>query len=311
MNDIRLLLLAAGAGGLTLVVFFVWRAMLERRRLRRERRLHGGTEDTSVLARNLPRPPTPDLAGRIDQGFERLVQRSGLEVTPEQVLGLIVLLGVVLGAGLYLWREQVGLAIGGLVVGMLAPLVVLWVLKGRYQRQLQTQLPDALYLIARSLRAGLSMDQAIDLAGDEGPRPLGAEFHHCSASLQLNLPLVTALEKMAERVQLVDFTAFVSVVSFHQRTGGNLPLLLDRLAAGARDRNQFRGQFWAATAQGRITSVALAAAAPLLLILYALFQPDFVQSFVQDSRGIALLIGVGVLQIIGMIWIYRILKVDY
>jgi tight adherence protein B len=311
MTDIRVLLLAGGAAVLMLVVFLVVRAVLEARRARRERRLHGTMEDSGVLVRGAVHPPTPDLAGRIDEGFERLVQRSGVESSPEQILGLIVLFGVVIGTALYLWREQIALAVGGLVLGMLVPLVVLWFLKGRYQRQLQAQLPDALYLIARSLRAGLSLEQAIELVGDDGPRPMGAEFQRCSATLRLNLPLVTALEKMDERIQLVDFTAFVSVVSFHQRTGGNLPLLLDRLAAGARDRNQFRGQFWASTAQGRITSVALAAAAPLLLIGYALFQPDFVQSFVQDSRGIALLIGVAILQIIGIIWIYRILKVDY
>jgi tight adherence protein B len=97
----------------------------------------------------------------------------------------------------------------------------------------------------------------------------------------------------------------------HQKTGGNLPLMLDRLAASARDRNQFRGQFWAATAQGRITSIALALAAPALVLGYLIFQPEFAQSFLSDPRGWLFLGVVAVLETIGVIWVWRILKIDY
>ena len=116
---------------------------------------------------------------------------------------------------------------------------------------------------------------------------------------------------MADRLQLLDVNALATTIGFYQTTGGNLPLLLDRLAAGARDRNQFRGQFWATTAQGRITSLALAAAAPLLILGYLIFQPDHVQAFLQSPRGWGILAGAAVLEVIGLFWVYRILKVTY
>src|SRR5262249_6040563 len=152
-----------------------------------------------------------------------------------------------------------------------------------------------------SLRVGTSLEQAIDLVGNEGPKPVATEFSICAGSLELGLPLSVSLQNMAQRINLVDFNAFVSTVALHQKTGGNLPLMLDRLAASARDRSQFRGQFWAATAQGRITSIALALAAPILIVGFLVFKPDFADNFLRDPRGWMFLGIVAVLELIGVI----------
>lgn len=308
MSEYLPLLLGAGIGVLALAIIFVVRAVAEQRRLKRERRL-SNPESGILLRRSAPDAST--FGNRLDAGFQRLVERTGLEATPEQILASMTLLGVVLGGALYLWRESIGLGMLGLFLGMAVPFAVVLFLKSRQQSRIQALLPDAFYLLARSLRAGMSLEQAIQVLGEDGPEPLAAEFRRCAASVQLGLSVTTALEMAAERIQLLDFNAFVSTVSFQQRAGGNLALLLDRLAIGARDRNQFRGAFWAATAQGRITALALALAAPAMVLGYLIFQPDHVQTFLASPSGWMFLAVVLVLEVIGCFWIYQILKIDY
>ncbi len=304
------LLLGGAAAVLGLIVYLAFQRWAERGRAERERRL-GLDEQSGVLVGGRNPVAEADWSGRMDDGFERMVQQTGLGVTGEEIVASMCLLGVLIGGGLYLWRDQLGLGLLGFALGVFTPLAVVYLLRGRHQALVQEQVPDALYLIARSLRAGMSLQQAIELMAEEGAKPAALEFERCAQSIRLGLSPATAVQMMAERLGLIDLNAFASVVAFHQTVGGNLPLLLDRLAAGARDRNQFRGQFWAATAQGRITAIALAAAAPLLVMGYILFQPDHVQGFLNSSRGWMMLAVAAGMEVIGMVWVYQVLKVEY
>ena len=104
---------------------------------------------------------------------------------------------------------------------------------------------------------------------------------------------------------------FVTAVTLHRTVGGNLALLLDRVAASTRDRTTFRGFVQAATALARITGFFIAAAAPVLFIAYMFLQPAFISTFLQSPAGIrALWIALG-LEVIGLIWMYYLLRNDY
>jgi tight adherence protein B len=185
-----------------------------------------------------------------------------------------------------------------------------WILQNRQRRRLQNQLPDAFYLLARSLRAGMSLEQAIALSGEEGEKPLADEFRLCSQQINLGLTVSAALQLTARRIRLLDFDALVSTVAMYQTTGGNLPMLLDRLAAGTRDRNQLRNHFLAATALGRATAIALALAAPALLLAYAIFQPSWGIEFFRNRAGWTTLgICLG-LEAVGAVWLYNLMRFE-
>jgi tight adherence protein B len=314
MSELPLILLGCLAGVVTLVVVLLVHGWLAQRRALFQKRLLGqepGAEDSAMLSTQLA-PDTPrGWAGRMDQAFERLIQQTGLEMDAAQALGLMCLAGVALGGALYLWRETVWLGVFGLVFGCGSVLALFWFLRTRYKRQLQDQIPDMFYLLARSLRAGLSLEQAIALAGEQGARPLADEFHRCAAHLKLGLSASAAVQISARRIQLLDFDAFASTVAMYQSTGGNLALLLDRLAAGARDRTQYRNHFLAATALGRVTAICLGFAAPLLLLAYAVFQPGFATTFFQSAAGWTTIVVIALLELAGIIWLYRLLKFDY
>jgi tight adherence protein B len=247
----------------------------------------------------------------VDRWFDTAVLRSGLDASPAGVVALSSLLALLFAAGLYFWKQQIGLTLLGVVLGVAIPVIVVAIMQGRYKRRIQEQLPDALYLLAGSLRSGLTMDQALEFFSQRGNKPLADEFKHTAGLLRLGHPVTMALRATADRIGLLDFDLLVSTVGLHAQTGGNLALLIDRLAASVRDRNQFRGQFRATTAQSRIVAVAIGAAVPLFLLTYALFEPEHVSAFFASTTGWWILIGCVVMEIIGVFWLWRVFRVEY
>jgi tight adherence protein B len=301
---------AAGAGVavvvLLLVLFVVRGGAARRERLRRRLEGEGRDEPGSFL---LPGPPK-NFDEKVDRYFDRLAKGTAGGFTGQQAVGIILMTGLVAAAGIWLWSENILYSAAGMFAAGLGVYFILRWLHARYLRTLQNQLPDVLFLLARSLRAGMSLEQAINLAAEQGGKPLADEFGQCAYHMRLGLSALAAVQLMADRLRLVDFNAFASTVALHQSVGGNLAMLLDRLAAGARDRNQFRNHLLVATALGRVTAIFLGGAAPALLLGYAIWQPDYIQAFFQSTNGLITVIIVFVLEIIGVIWLYNLLSVE-
>jgi len=116
---------------------------------------------------------------------------------------------------------------------------------------------------------------------------------------------------MARRVRLTDFDVFVTIVTLHRTMGGNLAHLLDRVASTTRDRNLFRGYFMAATALGRTTAFVIAAAAPLIFVGYAIWQPNFINYFTESAIGLRALGSALILEVVGAVWLFLLLRIDY
>lgn len=319
-ETLSMLLVVGGIVAIFLVAFLAIRGIVDRRRELFVRRLQAaGNANESILveqyeqvlrthssSRNKRSPAT-----KLDQSFIRMVERTGLALHPDQALGIVCLVGVVIAATLYLWRGELWLVMVGLIVGMAMPLGILYYLQGRWRWQVQTQLPDAFFLLARSLRAGLSLEQALELAGKEGLEPIASEWRRASEKINLGLAVPAALQSVGKRLQLMDFNVFVSVVALHRATGGNLALLMDRLAQSTRDRNQYHGYFRSATALGRITAVAIGAAVPLIFVGYAIFEPTYAARFFESAAGLTSLAVAFCLELVGGIWLYYLLKMEY
>jgi tight adherence protein B len=297
----------------TMMLFMlVGRASLSRGK-EKERRLSGdsgesgvGLQHTSFLA-----GPPPGTRSRFDQWFETAVLRSGLKASPPGVVAFMLLLGIALGGGLFLWKERIWLAGFGLMLGVGLPLAVVALAHRRYRRKLQSQLPEAFRMLAGSVRAGQTIEQAVEFYAERGVKPLADEFAHAAALMRLGMSPYAALQSTATRVRLLDFDLLVSTVGLYTQTGGNLVLLMERLAESVRDRNQFQSQFFAATAQARIVAIAIGAAGPALFVVYILADPEHVQTFLESSRGWFMLGMCALLETIGVIWLWQILKIDY
>ncbi|MFO0845113.1 MAG: type II secretion system F family protein [Gemmataceae bacterium] len=256
------------------------------------------------------RPPRT-VGESLDRWFERVVGRSEVAMSGSLAASYLLLLGVVAGAGVWLWNERVELAMPAALLAMAGLLSFYWFMHWRWKRAVQEQLPDTFHLMSRSLRAGLTVDQSVKLIAEQGEKPIAAEFKRTGEHLDLGLTVPAAFQMTAERIGLPDFSLLVSLIAMHRQTGGNLALLVDRLAQTVRSRNQFRGHVAAVTALGRLSGLCIALAAPAFLIFYYLIYPDYLSRLTESQQGLsALMLALG-LEVVGVTWLLWLLRVDY
>lgn len=290
---------------------------LARRRL--ERRLQevaqpGGAADESIVLRPTEGPlPLIDRAiGRTQTGsrLAALLEQAGVQTTPSAIVVTSVLLGVLCAlAGQMLLRVPAALLIT-VPLGTAAP--VLWLLQRRAKRlkAFEEQFPDALDLVARAIRAGHSFQTALGMTADELTPPVAPEFRKVFDQQNFGLPLREALEALAARVPLVDVKFFVTAVAIQRDTGGNLAEILDNLSRVVRERFKIQRQVRVHTAHGRITGFVLLALPVFLAIALSLINPEHMRPLFQERMGQTMIVATIVMQIIGFIWIRRVIRIE-
>jgi tight adherence protein B len=171
-------------------------------------------------------------------------------------------------------------------------------------------LPESIDLVGRALRAGHPLSAGFKMAADDGPEPVAGEFRRVFEEQRFGLPLQDSLLSMADRVNLVDVRILVTAILIQREVGGNLAEILDNLSSVVRARFTIRRQIRVFTAQGRMTGYLLSAL-PLIIfsILYTL-NPEYMSILFTDPIG-KILVAVAVsMQLLGFLWIRKIIKIE-
>ena len=175
----------------------------------------------------------------------------------------------------------------------------------------EEQFPEAIDLVARALRAGHALPTALQMAGEEIPDPVGAEFKHLFDQQNYGLSLTDALRNFAQRVPVLDARFFVTAVQTQREMGGNLSEVLDRLSAVIRERFKVKRQVRAVSAHGRITGVVLGLLPPAVAGVLFILSPDHVRLLVDDPLGLYMVMGALLFQGIGVLAIRKIVDVEF
>jgi tight adherence protein B len=263
--------------------------------------------------RRLPRPgPTGSGAvASFDRGFVELLRDAGLTWDPTATALLLILWGTLCGAIVFFFDERVEPAVVAGLLGAVLPAVYLYYLRVRRQTQLQDQLPAALETLARSIRAGHPLDQAIGLLGEHSPEPLAREFRWCAKQLEMGLALPVVARSLVQRVRLYDIRILAATLVVHRQAGGNVVMVLERLAQVVRERINFRRQLRATTAAGRLSAGMVAMVAPAVFVYFFFFRQDYLRTMLQSGLGQALLAVIVLLEVVGLIWTARLLRSPY
>jgi tight adherence protein B len=153
--------------------------------------------------------------------------------------------------------------------------MVLRSMRDRRHKKFGIQLPEALELITRSLKAGHPVPVAIAMVAREMPDPIGTEFGVVADEVTYGSDLVSALGAMYERVGHEDLPLFVTAVSIQSTTGGNLREILDGLSKVIRERGKLRRKVRAISTEGRISAYILSAVPVLLGVGLMVLMPQF------------------------------------
>jgi tight adherence protein B len=250
-------------------------------------------------------------SGRLLDPVKRSLANSGLPLTIGVVLLGCGFIASAMFAALYFLTSSLGQsALLALIAGSIPYLWVRWV-AARRLRKLEEQLPQAVDMIAVSLRAGHAIPTGLLMVAEELADPLGAEFRLLYDQQTYGKPLPDVLREFADRVPLLDARIFVTAVLTQRETGGNLAEMLDKLAAVIRERFRIRRQVRSLSAHGRFTGWTLASLPPTLAVILFLIAPTHLRLLVDDPLGRQLLAGAVGLQIVGMLAIRRIVSVEF
>jgi tight adherence protein B len=186
-----------------------------------------------------------------------------------------------------------------------------WLIMRRRRRlkRFAAQLPDALELIARALRAGHSLAAGFNLVAGEMSNPIAKEFERVFEEQNLGIPMEEALEGITDRVPNLDLKFFVTAVILQRQTGGDLAEILDKIGHLIRERFKIWGQVQALTGEGRLSGVVLLALPPVLFLTVYRMNPDYVMVLFTDPLGKKMLIGGAIMQFLGAVVIRKIVNI--
>ncbi len=266
-------------------------------------------ESESLATRADAYLPPRTFFGRTDRGFSRVVRDSYYGLTTDGAILWMLLVGGLFATLAFIAVPDVLGAAAAFLVGMAITFAFLLAARNRRRRAIQEQLPDGCFQLARGLRAGLALPDALQQTSEYTPSPLSDVFRSCGKSISLGLAAPAVMRRAAEDVQLTDFDQLAAVVALNTETGGDLPTLLDRLAAAIRDRNQFRGYFRSVTALARISALFVALGAPVALLIYFLaYRYELFLPFVYSPLGFWMILAAVVLEVLGIVWILWLLR---
>jgi tight adherence protein B len=290
---------------------------LAARRLDRRLREVSFTQDEgtgqSALVNERPRGPLPAvdrLLGSGNPALTKLIEQSGVRTTPSALA--LATVGAAAGAGLLcsLFAVNPLFWLVAALLGAGAPL--LWLSHKRSSRmaRFEEQFPEALDLLSRAIRAGHAFQTAMGMVADELQAPVGTEFRTSFDQQNFGLPVREVLAQMTERVPLLDVKFFVTAVTIQRETGGNLAEILDNLAHVVRERFKIHRQVRVHTAHGRFTGWVLMALPAALAVALSFINPEHMKLLFEESMGRMMILVAIVMQIIGYVWIRRVIKIE-
>lgn len=211
----------------------------------------------------------------------------------------------------------IGFTIGGIgpalvfgIIGALFPILVVKNKKKQRFERLTGEIGDCLTVMSNSLRAGYSFQQAMDLVAKEMSGPLAKEFRKTLREISLGVPTEQALINLTKRVESDDLDLMISAVLIQRQVGGNLAEVLDNISHTLRERIRIKGEIKTLTAQGRISGLIIGLMPPILFAILMVINPGYVGILIKTEAGIMMLMAGVASEIIGVMFIKRIVSIE-
>lgn len=237
-----------------------------------------------------------------------LIEQSGVKWTVGRIV-FTTLLFICVGALLGNWWIAPGLWgwAPGLILGAV-PYLYLLQKRNRRIRRFGEQLPEAIDLMARGLRAGQALPAAVEIVAQECDDPLRSEFRRAADEQSFGLPFREAMLNLSRRTPVPDLQFLVTAILVQRETGGNLAQILDKTSHVIRERVRVAGQVRIRTAQGRFTGWVLTGLPFVVFIGMNFLHPGYGQILFEDPNGRLWVEIAAVCMAVGVIAIRRIVN---
>lgn len=243
------------------------------------------------------------------QALDRLLQQSGMSLMVTHFLGYTAMTafgGMASGAllGFPFLASLVCAAAGGAL-----PLLFVSSAKRKRLARIERQLPEAIDLMARALKAGHAFSGALQMVSTDGPEPVAAEFRITFDEINFGVSVQDSLMNLAARVPITDLRYFVIAVLIQRESGGNLAELLEKISGLIRDRLNLLGRIRVLSAEGRMSAWILSCLPFGAALMINIANPGFLAVLWTDPVGLSMVGGAAVMMALGIFTMSRIIKI--
>ncbi len=259
-------------------------------------------------------------AGEYSKDTARQFEDLFLFIPPEKILRLMHVAALVVFLMVFMVSGNLT-SLTGIVRGVIAggigcaviytlPQLVIKILRKRRVERFNAQLANALDGMSNALKAGFSIQQAFETIVQEGENPIAQEFGMFLQQLRVGVTFENALSDMERRVGSDDLTLMIQSIEIARQTGGNLTEVFERIADTIRERRTIEGKIESLTAQGRIQGRVVGLMPLIMGIVLYFLDPQMMLMFVRSMAGIIILCLIFILEILGFVFIRRIVNID-
>ena len=300
-------------------IFLTWNAYKGPEKTRIAKRLQaisasGGRGEAATLAKQRLLAQTPELQSvllsipRIKL-LDRLLLQSGLNINVAGFLGISIAAAIVgMLVAIFFGMPLLLMVVFAVVAGML-PLMFVLRAKAKRMTVIESQLPDALDLMGRAMRAGHAFPSALRMVGNEMPEPIASEFRTVFDEINYGISTQEALTNLSTRVPSTDLSYFVIAVLIQHETGGNLSELLGNISGIIRERLKLMMTVRVLSAEGRLSAWILTLLPFGLAFVLQIVNPKFLSVLWTDPMGIKMVaIALGMM-VLGIFAMSRIIKI--
>jgi len=212
-------------------------------------------------------------------------------------------------AGGLILTDEVLSALVLAILGYLGPSFYVRWRRDRRRMLFDMQLPDTLQLITNSLRSGFSFIKSIEVAAQSSVPPMSHELAVVLRETTLGMSSDDALHNMARRVQSPDFDIVVSAYLIQREVGGNLAVVMEKVADTVRQRLRLRGEMKVLTAQGKFSGWIVGLLPVAVFAVLSVASPGYFEPLLTDRFGLQLLAFAICFQLIGVLAIKKIVTI--
>ncbi|MCM3900318.1 MAG: type II secretion system F family protein [Pyrinomonadaceae bacterium] len=240
--------------------------------------------------------------------LDRMIRQADVHITVSRLLAFSGVAGLMAALAAYTVLNSVAAVMLSVLAASL-PILHIARTHSKRLRAFNAQLPDTLDLLSRSLAVGHAFSESLHQVASEMPDPIAKEFRITFEEQKLGLSIKMALDRLSERVPLLDLRLCVTAMHIQRETGGNLGEILERVSQTIRERFRIMEDFRTMTTASRASGWILCALPFALVFVMTVMNPDYMSVLVSDQRGHYVLTFAIIWQIFGMLLIRKFLSI--
>jgi tight adherence protein B len=248
---------------------------------------------------------------RFGELFEQKLRRAGMNLKGTEFIFIHLTIVIISTLVTFLLTKNISLMVMIVMVVIFLPFLFINFKTGQRLKKFNEQLPDTLQLVEGALKAGYSLNQSLAMVIEETKPPISEEFKITLSEIRIGLPEKEALENMAIRINSELFNWVVKAINIQREVGGNLAEIMDIIANTIRERDRVLRQIGALTSEGKLSAYVLIGLPVVIAIALSMLNRSYIVVLVTTKMGLGMLALAIVLMIAGIIWILRIVKIEY